>query len=285
MNGIQVKNLTKNYGKNCALKNINLTFTPNKIYGLLGKNGAGKSTLLNIIANRIFATSGEILFDNMSGVNNNELGQQLYMTSEATYYPESARVQDVFNATKTFYRNFDMEYALKISDMFELNTYSQVKALSTGFNSILKLICALSVNVQYLLLDEPVLGLDANNRDLFYRLMLEKYVENSCTIVLSTHLIEEVANVIENIIIIKKGEILYSESCESLLQQCYAVSGIASAVDAFIKGKNVLSQSVLGELKTAYVQGEKEQATQGLDITAVDLQKLVILMTNNKGAL
>ena len=95
--------------------------------------------------------------------------------------------------------------------MFGLNTKKKVRTLSTGYKSIFKLVLALSVNVPYLFLDEPVLGLDANHREMFYRILLEKYIEEPFTIVISTHLIEEVASVIEHVVILKRRE-----DCEGL---------------------------------------------------------------------
>jgi len=282
MNCIEIKNITKNFGKTCAVDNVNIKFDENKIYGLLGRNGAGKSTLLNIITNRIFADSGEVLVDGAIARENDEALQKIYLMSEKTYYPETMKVKDVFKWTKTFYPNFDVEYAQKLAEKFELNTNKAIKSLSTGFSSIFKLIVALSVNTPYVFLDEPVLGLDANNRDLFYRLLIEKYSENPSCFVISTHLIEEVSNVIEDVVIIKNGRIIKNESCESLLSKGYTVSGNAALVDSFIAGKNILGTDSLGGLKSAYIIGTMQSdMPQGLEISKLDLQKLFIQLTNS----
>lgn len=279
---IEVRNVIKNYGSTCALDKVNLSFEDNKIYGLLGRNGAGKTTLLNIITNHIFADSGEILIDGVSSVENDKALQKIYMMSEKNYYPEKMKIKEIYNWSKAFYPNFDMEYALNISDQFELNINKNVKALSTGFNSIFKVIIALSVNVPYILLDEPVLGLDANNRELFYSLLIDKYSKNACTIVISTHLIEEVSNVIENVIIIKKGKIIKNETREELLTKGYTISGAADKIDSYVVGRNVIGTDILGGFKSAYIIGEPEKAQmlQGLEITKMDLQKLFVQLTN-----
>jgi ABC-2 type transport system ATP-binding protein len=278
---IEVKNIIKNYGKTCALDNVNLKFENNKIYGLLGRNGAGKTTLLNIITNRIFADSGSVSVDGEPAAENDAALGKIYLMSEKTYYPEKMKIKDVFKWTKNFYPDFDETYAAAAAEKFELNLSKNVKSLSTGFTSIFKLIIALSVNTPYVLLDEPVLGLDANNRDLFYRLLLEKYSSNPCTLVISTHLIEEAANVIENVVIIKKGKILRSESCESLLAGGYTVSGTLVSIDAFTKGKNIIGSDSLGGLKTAYILGKPETVQpDGLEISGLNLQKLFIQLTN-----
>ena len=279
---IEVKNVSKSFGSTCALDQISLTFEENKIYGLLGRNGAGKTTLLNIITNRIFADSGDVLVDGVSVKEKDTALSKIYMMSEKNYYPKNMKIKDVFKWTKVFYPSFDVEYANKLAETFELKTDKKVKSLSTGYTSIFKVIIALSVNIPYVLLDEPVLGLDANHRDIFYKLLLEKYSNNPSTYLISTHLIEEVSNVIEDVIIIKKGRLIRNESTEELMSCGYTVSGMASMVDEFIIGKDVIGIDSIGGLKSAYVIGklDKSSVPKGLEITKMDLQKLFVQLTN-----
>jgi ABC-2 type transport system ATP-binding protein len=279
---IEIKNITKNYGKTCALDHVDIRFEENKIYGLLGRNGAGKTTLLNIITNHIFADEGEVLVDGLPARENDRAQQKIYLMSEKDYYPERMKVKDIFKWTGSFYPGFNMEYAMHTAELFELNTDKAVKALSTGFNSIFKVIIALSVNTPYVLLDEPVLGLDANNRELFYRLLIDKYSIDPCTIVVSTHLIEEVSNVIENVLIIKKGKIIKNETRDTLLSKGFTVSGAAAKIDSYIAGKDVIGTDVLGGLKSAYIMGELDKAMipEGIEVSKMDLQKLFIQLTN-----
>ena len=281
MKGIEVKNVTKNYNDVCALDNVNLFFEENKIYGLLGRNGAGKSTLLNIITGRIFADKGTVFIDGESAIENDNVLGKVYLMSEHTFYPEKMKIKEAFRWTKTFYPDFDEAYAKKLSERFELNINKQVKSLSTGYTSIFKLIIALSVNTPYVILDEPVLGLDANHRDMFYRILIEKYSENPCTIIISTHLIEEVSNVIEDIVIIKKGKIIRNESRDDLLSQGYTVTGSAILVDGYIADKNVIGSDAIGGLKSAYILGNiPREIPEGIEISKLDLQKLFIQLTN-----
>lgn len=283
MNGIELKDISKRFGETQALQDISLCFEENKIYGLLGRNGAGKSTMLNIIANRLFADTGQVMVDGMPAEENDQAQRLLYLMSEQTLYPESMRIRDVFKWTKNFYPNFDLAYAQNLADNFGLDTKKKVRSLSTGYASIFKIIAALSVNVPYVLLDEPVLGLDANHRDMFYKLLLEKYGECPSTYVISTHLIEEVSGVIEDIVIIKNGEVIRNESCESLLSKGYTVSGKASEVDAFIEGKEIIGIDALGGLKTAHILGavDRREIPDSLEVSRLDLQKLFIQLTNS----
>lgn len=282
MNCIEISNVSKNYKDTCALNNVSLKIEENKIYGLLGRNGAGKSTLLNIVTNRIFADSGKVLIDGIPSVENDQVQQKVYLMSEKTLYPDKMKIKDTFRWSGEFYSGFDMEYAMAMAERFGLNLNKTVKSLSTGYTSIFKVIIALSVNTPYVLLDEPVLGLDANHRNLFYQVLLEKYSEHPSAIVISTHLIEEVANVIEDIIIIKSGEIYKNESRDELLSKGYTVSGRAAQIDAFIADKNVIGVDALGGLKTAYILGtlNRNSIPEGIEVTKLDLQRLFIQLTN-----
>jgi ABC-2 type transport system ATP-binding protein len=282
MNCIEVTSVSKTYGKVCALNDVSLRFEENKIYGLLGRNGAGKTSLLNIITGRIFADGGKVTIDGEQALENDAALRKVFFISEATLYPEGMKIKDIFKWTKLFRPEFDTAYAEKLTGMFELDTGKRVKELSTGFNSIFKLVTAMSSNARYLLFDEPVLGLDANNRDLFYRLLIEKYSENPCTIVISTHLIEEVSQIVEDVVIIKNGMIIKKEPREELLKNGYAVSGPAQMVEAYIAGKTVVGVDSLGGLKTACILGETgSDIPEGLVVSKLDLQRLFIQLTNS----
>lgn len=282
MSKIEIKNVTKTFGSTVALDQVNLCLEENKIYGLLGRNGAGKSTLLNIISNRIFADKGEVQMDGEGLAENDEKLGKLYLMSEQTLYPETMSIKEVFKYSKLFYPEFDLDYAMKLADMFKLDVKKKVKALSTGYSSIFKLITAMSVNTPFVFLDEPVLGLDANHRELFYKIMLEKYSEQPFTIVISTHLIEEVSSVIEEVIIIKEGKVLHNETREEILGKGYTVSGPAAAVEAYVRDKKVIGMDGIGGLRSAYVFGvpDRRNLPAGLEIDKMDLQKLFVQLTN-----
>lgn len=282
MNGIEIQNLSKSYNKVQALDNITVKLEPQRIYGLLGRNGAGKSTLLNILTNRIYADSGEVSVDGHGQINKDEVLKRMFLMSETTLYPEGMRIEKAFKWAKEFDEKFDIAYAEHLAKQFSLDTKKKVKALSTGYLSVFKLIMALSYDRPYIFLDEPVLGLDANHRELFYKILLESYANNPRTIVISTHLIEEVSHLIEEVIIIKDGKILCTENCETLLQKGYSISGKRDEVDAYCADKEVIGFDTLGAMKIAYVLGQPDQTQipKTTEISKLDLQKLFIQMTN-----
>jgi len=167
MNSLLVSNVTKNYRDVRALNNVSVEFERNKIYGLLGRNGAGKTTLLNIITGKIFADQGNVTLNGKEVFENDEMLQNIFMMSERNYYPEGMRISDAFRWTKEFYPEFDEKRAADLAEQFGLETVKKIRSLSTGYGSIFKLITALCVNVPFVFLDEPVLGLDANHREVF----------------------------------------------------------------------------------------------------------------------
>ena len=281
MNTIQIKNITKRYKGVTALDDVSLSFEFGKIYGFLGRNGAGKSTLINIIANRIFADQGEVLIDGIPAKENMGVHEKIFCMSEADLYDRDLKVKEHFKWTNRFYSDFDLEKALALSRKFELDVNKRFKALSKGYQSIFKLIVALSINVPYVIFDEPVLGLDANHRELFYSLLLKELENNERTLILATHLIEEVSNIIEEVVLIDKGKILLQKTVEDLLETGYSVSGLAQEVDRYCDGRNVIGYDELGNLKVAYVLGEKAALPKGsnLQIAAMNLQKLFVKMT------
>ena len=283
MTYISIQNISMNFGTTEALKNVNISLEKNRIYGLLGRNGAGKSTLLNLLTNKLFPTKGEITYDGQPVEENDKVLSRIYCMTEKNLYPESMKVKEAFRLTKRFYPSFEMEYAMGLSDKFQLNTKQKIKNLSTGYSSIFKIVIAFACNAETIFLDEPILGLDAYHRDLFYKELIANYIENPRTIIISTHLIEEAADIIEEVIILKEGEVLLQQPVEDVLKKGYTVSGPAGKVDAYISGKHLIGSDIIGGLKSAYLYDEAPEGPlpEGLDITKLDLQQLFIHLTNS----
>lgn len=281
MSTIAIKNLSMSFKEVKALDNLSVNIEENKIYGLLGRNGAGKSTLLNLITNKIFPTSGSIEINGENVMENAEALSNVYCMSEQKLFTDELKITDVLRWSGEFYKGFDMEYAKKLADMFGLNLKQRLKGLSTGYTSIYKIIIALACNAPIVLLDEPVLGLDANHRDMFYRELIKSYSENPRTFVISTHLIEEVSDIVEQVIIIKEGRLLIDDSVENVSAMGYGVSGRAEDIDSFVRGKNMISQETLGGLKTAFILEKKpKDIPESITVSPLDLQQLFIKLTN-----
>ncbi|AVP63612.1 ABC transporter ATP-binding protein [Clostridium botulinum] len=286
MSDILIKNVTKSYQGKEVLSDISINIEISKIYGLLGRNGAGKTTLLHLMTNRGILDSGEILIDGESICENDKALSKIYFMEEKNLFPETMKIVDVFKWTKEFYENFDMEYAIKLSEMFNLNTDEKVKSLSTGYKSISKIITTLASGAEILIFDEPILGLDANHREFFYKELLKFYNDGQKTIIISTHIIEEISHILEKVVILREGKIIENNSVEDMLNLAYAVSGNNEAVDKYITSKNTIDIETLGSYKKATILQERTKEDLDnikkleLEISTVELQKLFIYLTN-----
>jgi len=284
-NTLEVKNITMKYGKKEALSDVSLSLGENKIYGLLGRNGAGKTTLLNLITNKIFATSGEILYMNENVWENEKVQKNICYMSEKNMFPKDMKVKEIFETGKLFYPDFDMEYALKLTDVFKIDLKKKFKSLSKGYESMVKIVIALASNAPLVILDEPVLGLDAAVRDIFYKVLVENFAEKPRTFIISTHLIEEISDLIEEAIIIKDGRLLFQKPVEDILKMGFCVAGKASNVDMYTKDRKVIHEEVVGNFKTATLFEKDDKKDIALakelevDIIPMQLQKLFVHLT------
>jgi ABC-2 type transport system ATP-binding protein len=280
---LRIKEVSKIYGKKNVLDNISINIEPQKIYGLLGNNGAGKSTLLNIINNRIFSTTGQIELLGEKISDNEKYLNKLYLMSEDDLYPSKIKINSLFKLTEKFYGSFDWDLAHQMLEEFELDSSKYLNKLSTGYRSITKLIVALCVPCDYIFLDEPVLGLDANHREIFYNFLLETYQDRLRTFVISTHLIEEISNLLERVIILDKGKVIADEDVEDMLKGAYILSGSTDEVEALLDNVQVLDKELLGGATTVYIKGNLTRKNLGnIKVTPMNLQDYFKKVTSRK---
>jgi ABC-2 type transport system ATP-binding protein len=286
MSTIEIRNVSKYFGKTAALKDVSLTFEHNKIYGLLGRNGAGKSTLINIITNKVFPNTGEVTIDGEKAEENDLAQAKIYCMTEKNVHPWDMKVRDGFKWAREFHPSFNKEYALKLAQKFKLDTAKKIKNLSSGYSSVFKLILTLASNVPVIIFDEPVLGLDAVYRDIFCRELTAYYSEHPRTIIIATHLIDEVAEVIEQVIILNNGEVILDKPTRSVLELAYTISGRGANVDKYTPGKNVIHEETIGKFKAATIYQQRDSGDINriqeleLEITPARLQELFIHLTN-----
>jgi ABC-2 type transport system ATP-binding protein len=207
--------------------------------------------------------------------------------TEKNVYPRGMKVRHGFKWAREFCPSFDTEYAYLLAEKFGIDENRKIHSLSSGNSSIFKLILTLASGVPILIFDEPVLGLDAANRELFYRLLIEYYSEHPKTIVISTHLIDEVAEVLEKVIILKQGEIVLDQSVESVLQQTYSVSGDSAGVNEYTQDKKIIHEEMIGNFKTATVFQKRISSDNelikksGLNVSPARLQEVFIGLTGS----
>lgn len=284
VNELMVNHVTKRYRRHTVIDEVSFNLAPAKIYGLLGRNGAGKSTLLNIITNRIFLTSGMVAMGPQNVNNNDEELGKIYLMSESNMYPKTTRVKRMLSDADRFYGKFDFANARRMLGQFGINEKDRFSNLSTGQKTAVKITIALNVNAQYVLLDEPTLGLDVNYRETFYRELLRTYSEKPRTFVLSTHLISEVQQLVEDVLILHEGKIIVNEPVEELLGRAFLVSGPAQLVDEYTAGQTTTDSQTIGNLKETAVIGELDALRpipDQVQIKHLDLQRAFTALTNH----
>jgi ABC-2 type transport system ATP-binding protein len=282
---VEVSGLTKTFGKFTALHEVDIAIEENRIYGLLGRNGAGKTTLMSLLTAQQFATAGKISVFGQSPVENAGVLGNVCFIKESQTYPDEFKPKHVFASAPWFYPNWDAALAERLIADFRLPLNRRIKKLSRGQLSAVGVIVGLASRAPLTFFDEPYLGLDAVARQIFYDRLLEDFAEHPRTVVLSTHLIDEVSNLLEHVIVIDDGRIIINQEAEALRGSATTVTGTRSAVDAFVSGRDVIHRDGIGGLATATVSGldaadRASAAAAGLEFGPVSLQQLIVRLTN-----
>ncbi|MDP9797204.1 ABC-2 type transport system ATP-binding protein [Catenuloplanes nepalensis] len=284
---VSVRDLRVRYGDTVALDGLSFDLDGGKIYGLLGRNGSGKTTLLSVLAAFRRASAGTVLVDGEDPFENARVTRQVCLIRDNVDAEDTDRVSTVLKLAAQLRPHFDADYAARLAKQFDLPLRKRVSGLSRGGRSALGVTIGLATRAPLTIFDESYLGLDAPSRYAFYQELVADYAENPRTIILSTHLIEEVANLFEEVLIIDHGRLLAHEETDTLRRRGATVTGPAGEVDAFVAGNDlaVLGEKRLGGTKATTVYGtltdgqRREAAAAMLEITPVGLQDLFIHLT------
>ena len=287
MTVIEVNGLTKRYRDTLALDHVTLSLEQHMIYGLLGRNGAGKTTLMSILTAQNFATRGDVRVFGQDPYENAGVLSRICFVRESQKYPDDATPLHAFRTAALFFPNWSQAFADELIDAFRLPVKTRIKKLSRGQLSAVGVIIGLASRAEITFFDEPYLGLDAVARQIFYDRLVEDYTEHPRTIILSSHLIDEVSNLIERVILIDDGRILLDEETDAVRDRAATIVGDASAVDAFVVDREVLHRETLGRVASVTVLGaltdddRARLAAAGLDVGPVSLQQLVVRLTQH----
>lgn len=283
------RGLTKRFGSVTALEDVTLDLRANTIYGLLGRNGAGKTTLMQVMTGQAFQTAGEVRIFGHTPHENTEVLRGISFIKESQAYPADYKVKHVLAAARHLLRDWDEEFARELLRDFDLPTERKVKKLSRGMTSALGVIIGLASRAPLTFFDEPYLGLDAVSRQLFYDRLLADYAEHPRTIVLSTHLIDEVADLLEHVLLIDRGRLVVDAPADDLRDTAMTVSGLTTDVDSFLGGRPELRRESLGNQARVVLRTEDRAddiahaKSLGLLVEPVSLQQLIVETTNLRG--
>lgn len=201
---LECENLSKRYGARIALDNISLKLDSGRIIGLLGPNGSGKSTLIKLINDLLSPTAGTLLIDGHTpGLETKKIVSYL---PERTYLDENLKVSSYISYFADFYEDFDTSRALDMLGRLNIDPSLRIKTLSKGTQEKVQLILVMSRRARLYCLDEPIAGVDPAARDYILSTIINNYDENA-TILISTHLISDVENILDEVVFIKDGHI------------------------------------------------------------------------------
>lgn len=286
---IEVENLTKRYRDTIAVDDVSFAIEKDTIYGLLGRNGAGKTTVMSILTAQNFATSGRVRVFGEHPYENAGVLQRICFVRESQRYPDDSLPKHAFATARLFFPNWDQDLCERLIDQFQVPMRKRIKKLSRGQHSAVGVIIGLAARAEITFFDEPYLGLDAVARQIFYDRLLEDYSEHPRTIVLSSHLIDEVANLIERVLVIDHGRILIDEETDAVRGRASTIVGDTAAVDAFVRGRDVIHRESLGRVTSVTLDGaltaddRRRLADAGLETGAVSLQQLIVRLTQRSG--
>jgi len=285
---IQVRDLTKTYKDTAALDGVSFDIERNTIYGLLGRNGAGKTTAMSILTAQNFATSGFVRVFGEDPYENPRVLSRMCFVRESQKYPDEATARSAFRSAAMFFPNWDQDLCERLIADFQVPLKTVIKKLSRGQLSAVGVIIGIASRAEITFFDEPYLGLDAVARQIFYDRLLEDYAEHPRTVILSSHLIDEISHLVERVLVIDRGRILMDQSAEEAREQATNVVGDAAAVDALVAGREVLHREALGRVASVTFFGSlteeerQEVRASGLDLAPVSLQQLIVRLTQKQ---
>lgn len=267
---IQCMNVQKSYGAKRVLTNINFSIEEPKIVALIGRNGVGKSTLLRLLTGRIELNGGELKVAEQQPYNNLVIATNTMLIEESMLFPSSLTLLETLKAAKPFYPNWQQGLAEKLASYAQLDLNAFYHNLSKGQAATFRLIYGLCTRCAYTYLDEPMNGLDEGIRADFYRLILKEYIAAPRMLIISTHYLNEVRHLAEDILILHEGQIEMHTTVDELALFALKITGPKAAVLAAIERATVLHLSEETGFYEAYVvaEGLDEKQLQALPITS-----------------
>lgn len=285
MSKLIAKGITKTYNGKHVLHGVDLELESGKIYGMIGRNGAGKTTLLSILTAQNPASEGSVTLDGQPVWENPEVLDRICFSRELSPVSingaNTMKVKEYLRVAETFLPNWDKAMAKRLTEEFGLDVKKRISKLSKGMMSMVTIVVALASKAEFTFLDEPAAGLDVVAREKFYRILMEEYLETGRTFVVSTHIIEEAADVFEDVIILDRGKILLKENTQELIERSCHVSGHENEVEKAVAGLSVYHEEKIGRSRgvTVLLQpGERISEEYDVSVQKLSLQRIFVAL-------
>ncbi|KAA6453563.1 ABC transporter ATP-binding protein [Bacillus swezeyi] len=214
---IELKNVTKKYGKDFALKDADLTLSPGKIYGLAGPNGSGKSTILKLITGLSFPDSGTVFIEGKPAARH--MAENIAYLTELDMFYEPFLVKDMIYFYESQFTDFQTDKAFDLLENMKIDGDKKISRLSKGNRGRLKLVLTLARNASAVLLDEPLSGLDPLARESIVKSLLTNLELEKQTVIIATHEIQEIEQILDEVIVVLNGRIEEKKDVEELREE------------------------------------------------------------------
>ncbi|MEH7883973.1 ABC transporter ATP-binding protein [Bacillus sp. JJ1609] len=246
MTVLEFESVTKSYGKKKALDDLTFSLGENKITGLIGRNGAGKTTMLKIAAGFLRETSGEIKVFGEHPFNNLTVSANTILIDNDMNLPAALTLEEILQTAEDFYPNWDMKLAQRLFQYFSLHPKQTHPGLSKGMKNTFNAIMGLAARCPLTIFDEPTNGMDAGVRKDFYRALLKDYIAYPRTILISSHHLNEMEDILEDILLLKDGKKFLHMPVEELREYAAVVSGKEDAINHWLRDQEVFHKSIDG---------------------------------------
>lgn len=261
-NIITAKNLAKHFGKHRAVDNVELTVKRGEIVGLIGPNGAGKTTLLKTILG-LDSYQGELDVLGMDPRQQRyELMQRACFIADVAILPKWITPEQLMNYMVSVHPKFNPERALKFLKPTNIKMHNRVGKLSKGMVAQLHLALVMAIDVELLILDEPTLGLDILYRETFYRNLLNDYHDENRTIIITTHQVKDIQEILSHLIFINEGKIQLDIAMEDIPEKFAEVTATPDQAEALRQLSPLNEERRVGENRFIFEDGDKEQLRQ-----------------------
>ena len=263
---IQIKKLSKSFGKTKVLNQLSCQIDDNCIYGLVGANGAGKSTLLRILIGIYQKEAGSIQVDGKESFDDETVKQKMVFVPDDLYFPNNYTLLDYAQFYESFYPKFDKKRVRKLAEQLHLDLHTSLESFSKGMRRQCALICALATNAQYYLFDETFDGLDPVVRNFMKKQLANQMRQQKMTIIMTSHNLRELEDICDHLGLLYQGGILFESEIDQLKTNMYKVQ--ISFKEAFDETKfkdfHLLSYKKNGSVATLILQDEEQTAKKKL---------------------
>ena len=262
---IEIRDLVKTFDGFRALDGLNLTVPRGAVYGLCGSNGAGKSTAIRHLAGIYRQDSGEVLIEGREVFENPELkGRIAYIPDDVFFYTQ-ATINDMMKLYQDVFPNFSRERFEKLGSAFEIDPKRLIRKLSKGMQKQAAFWLALSVTPDFLLLDEPVDGLDPLMRRQIWSILLADVAERGTTVLISSHNLRELEDVCDHVGIVDRGRMLLERSLSDLQENMVKIQAVFNEGQVIPSDLDVLHASSTGRLRQLVIRGKQEEVTRKIE--------------------